>query len=402
MVYLACLRAKIPWKSAPYILLGDDILIGDHNLALHYHDIITKELRVNISGPKSFISDHFFEFAKRLFWKGEEITPFPISSLKENTKNFTAFINTLLEIANRGWTSSWTADGVISEAYAQVIHLRSKLRNKMKPRIFVASELLQVIRGSLPAGPSITEVFSRLGFTFEKPFSDHEGNSLIENSVVDLFSSQAILDPNSKSPDHYFDLAANLVMLLTSDPQRSELGFNTIYALPHTAVFGQIEETYVSLITKAREFSIVGDWPLLFKTMAIPISDMIFVERSAKTVTRVSSKLVDSFKAHGHALTMYPQLRGMSSLSRQPVSPIKEGINILSILQKFIFGVFSGIGICFTTGMVIKSYPNLIDLNIIIDHLDQLLNLNISDIGFTFSEPPQKVVTPIVEHNFAY
>jgi len=241
------------------MLLGDDIVIGDKDLAEMYHKIICDELDIKISDPKSFISDHFFEFAKRLFWKGEEISPFPISSLKENCKSFTAFINTILEISNRGWTSSLTVDKVITEAYAQIVHLRSKLRTKMAPRIFAASELLLIIRGSQPAGDSISKVFSRLGFTFDKPFSDYEGVSLIENAVVDLFSSQEILDPNSKSPNHYFDLAAQLVMLLTSDPQRSELGFDAIYALPHLSVFGQIEETYVTLITRARSYSIIGD-----------------------------------------------------------------------------------------------------------------------------------------------
>jgi len=50
--------------------------------------------------------------------------------------------------------------------------------------------------------------------------------------------------------------------------------------------------------------------------MALPISDAIFVERSAKTVTRVSAKLVDAMKNHGAVLTRYPQLRGMSTLAR--------------------------------------------------------------------------------------
>lgn len=47
-----------------YTLLGDDIVIHDPAVALHYWNII-KSLGVKISEEKTTMSDDFMEFAKR-------------------------------------------------------------------------------------------------------------------------------------------------------------------------------------------------------------------------------------------------------------------------------------------------------------------------------------------------
>jgi len=67
------------WKTAPYVLLGDDILIGDDQLAEFYLEMISS-LGVRFSKEKTYSSDHFGEFAKRIIYNGCEITPLPISA----------------------------------------------------------------------------------------------------------------------------------------------------------------------------------------------------------------------------------------------------------------------------------------------------------------------------------
>lgn len=54
-----------------------------------------KSLGVEIQLTKSHISPHFCEFAKRLIYKGVEVTPFPISSLT-NTMKSTELLAALL------------------------------------------------------------------------------------------------------------------------------------------------------------------------------------------------------------------------------------------------------------------------------------------------------------------
>lgn len=77
------------------------MVICDESLALEYKRVL-KYLGLEISEPKSFVSEHFFEFAKRQFFKGVEITPFPISSLQEALKSSSAFVGTLLETEGKG------------------------------------------------------------------------------------------------------------------------------------------------------------------------------------------------------------------------------------------------------------------------------------------------------------
>lgn len=64
VVYVACKRLRVDWKTARYVLLGDDIVIADTDIAREYRDILDS-LGVEVSISKTHTSDHTFEFAKR-------------------------------------------------------------------------------------------------------------------------------------------------------------------------------------------------------------------------------------------------------------------------------------------------------------------------------------------------
>jgi len=60
--YAAYQVGKYPFRD--YILLGDDIVITDDQVALKYTECI-KALGVEISEAKSHVSENTYEFAKR-------------------------------------------------------------------------------------------------------------------------------------------------------------------------------------------------------------------------------------------------------------------------------------------------------------------------------------------------
>jgi hypothetical protein len=64
VVYVCCKRLKMDWKTSRYVLLGDDIVIADKDIAREYLDILTS-LGVEVSLNKTHTSDHTYEFAKR-------------------------------------------------------------------------------------------------------------------------------------------------------------------------------------------------------------------------------------------------------------------------------------------------------------------------------------------------
>jgi hypothetical protein len=76
--YAAFQEGFYPFKD--YILLGDDIVITNDIVAQKYVELIT-ELGVGISPFKSHVSETTYEFAKRWFHNGVEVTGFPLNSV---------------------------------------------------------------------------------------------------------------------------------------------------------------------------------------------------------------------------------------------------------------------------------------------------------------------------------
>lgn len=102
----------MPWKSAPYALLGDDLVIRHEKLANEYIRVMGI-LGVEVSEIKSHRSPHFFEFAKRLFYKGVEVSPFPISALQQTANKFYLIVSVLWELERKG---AWVSQCGIPEA----------------------------------------------------------------------------------------------------------------------------------------------------------------------------------------------------------------------------------------------------------------------------------------------
>jgi hypothetical protein len=64
---------------------------------------LIKNLGVDYSVAKTHTSEKMFEFAKRLFYLGVEISPFPISALKECGKAYDMLTTLLYEQNKRNW-----------------------------------------------------------------------------------------------------------------------------------------------------------------------------------------------------------------------------------------------------------------------------------------------------------
>ena len=80
VIWKACKNKGIKWKTLPYAMLGDDLVIGNQTVALEYCRLI-RTLGVHWSKEKTHVSKHFFEFAKRFHWNDKNISPFPLSGL---------------------------------------------------------------------------------------------------------------------------------------------------------------------------------------------------------------------------------------------------------------------------------------------------------------------------------
>lgn len=81
MVQYAAWKAGSRGWFAKYAVLGDDLVIGDH-LVAHQYLLLCDIIGVEVNMSKSIVSDNLsLEFAKRFFYKGEEVTPIPLLGL---------------------------------------------------------------------------------------------------------------------------------------------------------------------------------------------------------------------------------------------------------------------------------------------------------------------------------
>ena len=101
IIYYCCKVLNKDWRSLKYALLGDDIVTGDPSVGKMYMKVIQR-LGLDISVAKTHVSKRDFEFAKRIFLDGIEITPFPISALKESGKNIFILTTLLWELNKKG------------------------------------------------------------------------------------------------------------------------------------------------------------------------------------------------------------------------------------------------------------------------------------------------------------
>jgi len=338
VMFYCCQLTKINWRTAPYVLLGDDILIGDHNLAKTYQEVITS-LGVEFSPLKTHISPNFCEFAKRYMLNGEEITPFPVSSIKESAKRYYLLVNTLEEATRRGWATLNGIPSAIEGFYETVFPRKRTFRARIEEQSFICELIMKVMRGFKYATNSwgfnryqaiepyiaLTEISRKLNLPLV--IAPEEGIGILSNVAVEAFaSSNPVNMDNEKDRKGYplGALAENLVIYITGfmeDP--SKVAFiEWISSIPHLHCYGQIEESYIQISKEAYRIDTTGggEWPLLMKTMALPLDDRIFVQRSSHLISRASAIIGKQLKERFQLLwEFYPHMRDVKYLSENKI-----------------------------------------------------------------------------------
>ena len=211
VIFHLCEKLKIDWHTCPYQLLGDDILIGDDRLGEAYITFVNS-LGVEVSKPKTYKSPHFVEFAKRLIYDNEEITPFPVSSLNQSMKRSYLIANTLLESEVKGWISG-DVPLAVSSAYGIIRKIPSRLKKKFYNDAYVVERIIGIIRGSKPAS-----CLNEIARQFDHPvrlLSEDECQGILSNIAVQLFAESN--PENKKGGKPLGDIAIFYTCLFT-DP----------------------------------------------------------------------------------------------------------------------------------------------------------------------------------------
>nr|QXP49782.1 RNA-dependent RNA polymerase [araluen mito-like virus] len=102
IVRLAAIRAGYESDFDNYCILGDDIVIANDHVASEYRTLLST-LDMPLSEQKTHSSEQFFEFAKRYFYRGLEISPFQVSSVQNVVKRYYLLQNFLSNHEKKGW-----------------------------------------------------------------------------------------------------------------------------------------------------------------------------------------------------------------------------------------------------------------------------------------------------------
>jgi len=310
VVYYCCRKLHKSWKHLPYVILGDDIVICDPEVAKLYTEVMVGQ-GVELSLPKTYSSEHFYEFAKRLFYKGVEISPFPISGLQEVSSKYYLLTQFFIEAERKGWISPCGVPTMVALYLEHVMSLPSKFRKKLTKASRVYESVQRIVRGAENAGELLEVAFGELGYQFK--LSNFVALNVLENIAVDLYATNNPLSNwferiNDDKITIYRLEYALLGLSLDISPEYSARFNEFIKALPTTDVVSQLNDAARDAAKEARAFSMSpgGKWPLLLKASAFPINGDILVHRSSYMISRTVSKIAKMLIDRAEILNFYP------------------------------------------------------------------------------------------------
>jgi hypothetical protein len=285
VVFQCCKNLGIEWATAKYCLLGDDILIGDDALSEEYLRVM-ESIGVEISKPKTHRSSTFAEFAKRLFYRGEEISPFPLSALKQSARRYYQLVNLLMECEKKGWVTTDTPL-CVSGFYGFLYNRPSRNRKVIRENSIGCQAILRCMQSPSLAPQVLSDLARHWNYSLDWDYVSWE--EILGESLWLAFTKS--LDQMGRSSGAPLgDLARDLLLNLTEptdSPERDSLRLELIYCLPVLNVYGQIEQSYVRLRKEAEEKRwaavLQGGLMPFLRVIALPSSDQVFSQRRRDT-----------------------------------------------------------------------------------------------------------------------
>jgi hypothetical protein len=135
IVQLCARRAGVSGWFDLYAVLGDDIVIGHPKVAREYR-VFMEKIGVGINSSKSIFGRNLtFEFAKRFFLHGEDITPLPLSGLAPGWLALSSVPEIAANLAARGIRASLFSIGIfIGLGFKAASGLEGKPLKRMSTR----------------------------------------------------------------------------------------------------------------------------------------------------------------------------------------------------------------------------------------------------------------------------
>jgi hypothetical protein len=294
-VVLHYIHHQLDLKEYFYMILGDDIVIYHDEVAKMYQDIMRK-LDVGISIPKSCISSNMYEFAKRIFINGKEVSGIQIGGLYNNINKYHLLYQSIYEII---FVRYYTPCGMISipEIFRKLWEILGKER-RVVANLCSRIALLHAFNKYLLGDKTLLEEY------LIKVYSNYEGqlhfhdvvnlnnyvylsiNSSIESKQAEYitFAKDLLQDPVVVNPATWglvdeTDVWTSPIWFITQTPLMRSLG-NVINAISRAKKLDSFKE--------------------MIEVLALP-SPSIFQDRASTRLIGAKAKLAKRFLAEFEA-----------------------------------------------------------------------------------------------------
>jgi hypothetical protein len=147
---------------------------------------------VDYSPAKTHISKDMFEFAKRIFYKGKEISPFPISALHECGKAFDMLTVLISEQNKRNWICLVDVWSSVSSYQGVVLDRSSSYRKRILEKSWACKGVLDLVQGTAPANKFLNELITRRGYSLPL-LSEEVCKNILSNTIIGSFAESNIL-----------------------------------------------------------------------------------------------------------------------------------------------------------------------------------------------------------------
>lgn len=196
VMYRIAQELRRPWSSLPYVVLGDDILIGDEDIGARYLELVSV-IGVEVSLQKSYISDEICEFAKRVILTTEmtEISPFPVHAVVEEG-SVSLLVSTIAGAERKGYVPLRGIPEAVTGLKEVLTGPRSPnpaKRERERLRAYLCEVSTKFLSGLLTSGEFFAAVCGPAGRNYSPGEVDH----FLRVVMADILAQSLVTGPDS-------------------------------------------------------------------------------------------------------------------------------------------------------------------------------------------------------------
>lgn len=298
IMYIACRMSNIPFKKAKYAILGDDIIIGNDLLDMNYR-ILLRSIDVPFNQSKTHKSFIGYEFAKRLFYNGDEVSPLPLNGLFHNRNSFIRMGLILFDRYDKGFDPEkirFIIDGYM--AFRGIpLERRAVILNKVKCAIQLRRAMLGMdsMLESWKYMKSCLIPFCYEDPNFDQLVTEKVARETFDMACIELFTKDLnrIVEGFTVLDDYKYDIYDKMFKDKKNIFNRFKIGTEAFDLFPLFRVIkSQLKANTDAADSWVDTVGSDDEWTLGLRSKMVSVEPKMFSSKSYDVIVRAVSKVI--------------------------------------------------------------------------------------------------------------